>query len=147
MQRSKFPLVYNVDPASPSLQSQQPHLSQSSCQYMSRALRRYLQATTMMWCRLHNVESGESPPDGHQNEIYLSWIFFPHPAHSWGPDVFWGSALTDIVMMLKRRRKKLTLPSSFHPVMSQRIENQATRTFTVRTVECVNRVHKFCLFG
>ena len=41
----------------------------------------------------------------HQNEIYLSWIFFPHPAHSWGgPDVFRGSALTDIVMLLKKKK-------------------------------------------
>ena len=48
------------------------------------------------------------------NEIYLSWIFFPHPAHSWGPpDVFWGSALTDIVMMLKRREERAACITSF----------------------------------
>ena len=42
LHNSKFPLVQSVDPTSPSLQSQQPHFRQSSCQYMSNALRRYL---------------------------------------------------------------------------------------------------------
>ncbi len=33
-------MVYNVDPTSPSRQSQQPHFRQSSCQYKSKAFNR-----------------------------------------------------------------------------------------------------------
>jgi hypothetical protein len=40
----RFPFVNRVDPTSPNLQSQQPHFRQSSCQYMSSALSRYLKA-------------------------------------------------------------------------------------------------------
>ena len=82
-----------------------------------RILLRY--GFTSIWCKdikivsrgYKNRENGFpifSPffEERHQNEIYLSWIFFPHPAHSWGPAVFWGSALTDIVMMLKRKREE-----------------------------------------
>lgn len=36
----RFAFVYNVEPTSPSLQSQQPHLRQSSCQNKSNALSR-----------------------------------------------------------------------------------------------------------
>ncbi len=38
--------------------------------------------------------------------VNLSCIFFPHPAHSWGPAVFWGSCLTDIVILLKIEKRK-----------------------------------------
>ncbi len=113
MHRSKFPLVYKVDPTSPSLQSQHPHLRQSSCQYMSRALSKYLQRENGMillffyWSNMRFALE------------YLSWIFFPHPAHSWGPDVFWGSALTDIVMLLKREKKRELSYCTFSQCHSQ----------------------------
>ena len=72
---------------------------------MHKLLARILKAKT--WET--QIKSVEYP-----NEIYLSWIFFPHPAHSWGPpDVFWGSALTDIVMMLKRREERAACITSF----------------------------------
>ena len=77
LQRIRFPLVYSVDPTSPSLQSQHPHFRQSSCQNISRALSKY-----------------------------RSWIFFPHPAHSCGPpDVFWVSALTPLIVIMLKEKK------------------------------------------
>ena len=41
---------------------------------------------------------------------YLSVIFLPHPAHSWVPVDFWGSALTDVdmVILLKGRSREET---------------------------------------
>ncbi|KAK6626374.1 hypothetical protein RUM43_006685 [Polyplax serrata] len=54
----RLAFVYKVDPTSPSLQSQQPHLRQSSCQNKSMALRRK-----------------------------RSVILLPQPAHSRGPEL------------------------------------------------------------
>lgn len=58
LHKMRFALVYRVEPTSPSLQSQHPHLRQSSCQNKSKALSRN-----------------------------RSVILLPHPAHSFGPEV------------------------------------------------------------
>ncbi len=47
--------------------------------------------------------------NGSFESAYLSWIFFPHPAHSCTPVDFWGSAFTDIVILLQQREEVTSL--------------------------------------
>ena len=86
MQRIKFALVKSVDPTSPSRQSQQAHLRQSSCQRWSSALSRN-RSFIALWHPKHSGTDDDENDDDDDDDDDEQVLFVVDKPCWWGFDV------------------------------------------------------------
>ena len=66
----------------------------------------------------------------------LSWIFFPQPAHSWGPATFPQSSLTAMIMTAVSTLYKMTTLSTFYKMTAAAVYKPSFSTPMIMFNQC-----------